>query len=75
MNPQLSEDIQLYAVFKGTESLVLPLRQGSTALCALTKTRTTLAKDLNCRERQLRYEPEKTGYAKDGQSMAGQLSR
>ena len=63
MNPQLSEDIQLYAVFNGAESLVLPLFEaGVYSIVCLDEDENHVGEGVShCRKRQLRYEPEKTG--------------
>ena len=72
INPQLSEDIQLYAVFNGAESLVLPLFEAGVYVIAC------LDEDENNVGEQVTIvvndnfvtSLKRQGYAIDGQSMA-----
>ena len=72
MNPQLSEDIQLYAVFKGAESLVLPLFEaGVYSIVCLDEDDNYVGEGVSIVVNDnFVTSLKRQGYAKDGQSMA-----
>ena len=72
MNPQLSEDIQLYAVFNGAEQLVLPLFEaGVYSIVCLDEDDNYVGEGVTIVVNDNFVSSLKTqGYVKDGQSMA-----
>ena len=72
MNPQLSEDIQLYAVFNGAESLVLPLFEaGVYSIVCLDEDENYVGEGVSIVVNDnFVTSLKRQGYAQDGQSMA-----
>jgi len=72
MNPGLSKDIQLYAVFNGTESLVLPLFEaGVYVIMCLDEDENNVGERVSIVVNDnFVTSLKRQGYAKDGQSMA-----
>lgn len=72
MNPGLSKDIQLYAVFNGAESLVLPLFEaGVYVIMCLDEDENNVGERVSIVVNDnFVTSLKRQGYAKDGQSMA-----
>jgi hypothetical protein len=72
MNSQLSEDIQLYAVYNGAEQLVLPLFEaGVYVIVCLDEDENNVGEQVSIVVNDNFVSSLKTqGYVKDGQSMA-----
>ena len=72
MNPKLSEDIQLYAVYNGAEQLVLPLFEaGVYSIVCLDEDENYVGEGVTIVVNDnFVTSLKRQGYAKDGQSMA-----